>query len=189
MAQTRGSTLNGLYDYLNKVAPARVDELLAGVPAELRAELGHCKHAGWYPAEYFSALNEAVARVSDDPAKRVANLQGAGEHVATIAINSFMRLVLRMLTPSMFATKFPTFWRRDNTFGDVSISAVSADDGIVHVNMMGVSCVTHIVPVGSGYVKTILTHLLNRDVHPSFTEYTAENPAPDNAVLHLRWDV
>ncbi len=182
---TRGSVLNGLYEYLEKTAdPDQLARALETLPAELRAELGKCKHVGWYPAAYFSDLNNAIAALGSNEREVYDHVVGGGTQIATNALNSFMRLMLRMLTPSMFAGKLPDLWRRDNAFGSFEI--VELYKHSAKARMEGAP-VDHISIAAIGYVKTALQAITGTDVRVKCHGWSVETPRPEVATYDIDW--
>ncbi len=182
---TRGSTLNCLYRYLESNAPPdTLGDLIAGLPSDLQEQLGSCSHTGWYPAEYFGALNSAIASLGQTEDEAREHLIGAGTQIATAALNSFMRLMLRMLTPSLFARKFPAFWSRDNDFGICEISDVQATSAKAQIREAPVD---HISIVAIGYVSTALSAITGMKVRVDCREWSLDNPRPPTANLDIDW--
>src|SRR5262245_32651286 len=94
--------------------PETSQRLQAELPEDVKTALPNLKPAEWYPKEYEIALLRAIASVQGNDEGSFADLIGCGEFVASEATNSFLKILMKMLTPTMFAKKVPEFYLRDN---------------------------------------------------------------------------
>ncbi|HEY5947385.1 MAG TPA: hypothetical protein VIV40_17900 [Kofleriaceae bacterium] len=183
---TRGMVLAGIDGFIGK----RYDEATArrlrdGYSPELKAALRDVKIAAWYPRAHFIELNRAVGSVAGNDSA-YDDLLSAGHNIAEIATNTFMKLLLRMLTPRMFAKKFPDFWKRDNKGGYIQMDPTSKleEDQVVFF-LKEVEAFDHIGPVAAGFISYALGAITSKKVGIKVHGWTYDRPAP----AEIRYDV
>ena len=72
--RTRGSVINGLYEYLQKTtSPSQLADLVAQLPEGLQPNLGKLGPTDWYPATYFAAMTTAVASLGNTEDEKAAS--------------------------------------------------------------------------------------------------------------------
>lgn len=186
---TRGSVLVGLVSFLesNCDAPtyARVRDSFS---PELKSDLANVKHAVWYPRAHFIELNRAIANLHADSDEEAAEaLTEAGRHICEIASNSFMKLLLRMLTPKMFSQKFPDFWDRDNRGGACRVDTSELDQNRMVAWIEDVKGFDHVGPVARGYVGFAMERITGKPVKITMEGWSLENPSEESIRLQCEW--
>ena len=63
-----------------------------------------------------------------------------------------MKLLLKVLTPRMFARKFPDFWARDYRGGSVEVESI--DDNRLVIILKGVDDLDHMGAIAAGFIGT-----------------------------------
>jgi hypothetical protein len=121
--QVRGYMITACADYLREVAGAQDSpRIFDGFSKPLRESIDAAKPAVWYPVSALSEVLIALAARSqgnEDKAKEL--LVTAGSRMAREATNSFLRILMRMLTPTLLAKKLPDLWNRDCTGGRLAM--------------------------------------------------------------------
>ena len=168
--------------------PAVLNRVLDTVPADIRAAFGELKAAKWYPREYSVSLLRAVAwhHGGDERAVQDA-LVRCGTFIATEATNTFLKLLMKVLTPTLFAKKMPDFWKRDHTAGHIEVDTSEAKNGLLRLELCDVEGFDHIGVVGIGWMTYGLTAMGKSDVVVTQTGWNLENPGPSSIQYHLRW--
>ncbi len=188
--RTRGSNLTGVYGYLSREAdPDQLKELTREWPSQLLAEVESFKHAGWYPPEWFDLVCIAIASLGETEAEARRHLIGAGRAIATNAVNTFMKLMLRMLTPGLIIRRLPDLWLRDNAFGELTVVDSRVEEGLVTMELRDAPIVSHLGPVGVGYVGLLFEHILQTDVAIDVEGWSVDQPRSDRLVWKLTWSV
>lgn len=102
---------------LRKFIDANLDEqqravVYEGLPPQVTSLLPKLKPTEYYPLECATSLMNRVDLVVGDPQKSFDLLVNFGMFLATDAMNTFMKLLFKILTPSLLTTKFPTAYKR-----------------------------------------------------------------------------
>src|ERR1700722_8696935 len=100
----------GLSDHM----PAEFLQVVAAKTSTLKP--GH-----WYPRAEVMTLWRAVAEAGDSEATAYDNLVRCGEFSANAAAGTFLKFLLKVLTPRMFARKLPDFWAHDHQGGHIEV--------------------------------------------------------------------
>src|SRR5262249_16908134 len=124
---------------------------IAALSPALRQALSTATAASWQPVEHVSELFHAVAKLGNgDEEKAREHLEKCGEYQAVAATTTFLKLVMKVLTPNMFAKKLPTLWSRDATGGTYAVDV--AEDHII-CRLKDMEKFEHFAPTSVGYVR------------------------------------
>jgi len=168
--------------------PALLKRVLETVPSDIRTAFGELKAAEWYPREYSASLLRAVAwQHRDDERATHDALVRCGSFIAAEATNTFLRLLMKVLTPTLFAKKLPEFWRRDHTAGHFEVDTSEAKNGSLRLALCDVEGFDHIGVVGIGWMTYGFAAMGKSDVVVTQTGWKLEHPAPNKIQYHLRW--
>src|SRR6185312_16611206 len=104
--QIRGYMLKASGGYLREFAGADSKRIVSALTAPTREAMDNAKDAGWYPVAMLSETLNAVASLAkgnDEKGREL--LVNCGASMAREATNTFLRILMRMLTPNLFAKK------------------------------------------------------------------------------------
>lgn len=168
--------------------PEVSSRLFATIPVEIRAELHDLKAAEWYPRAYSIAVLRAIASHQGNDEQQVYNdLARCGMFIATEATNTFLKLLMKILTPTLFAKKIPEFWKRDQTGGHFEVDTSEAKDGRLKLELCDVEGFDHIGVIGIGWISFGLTAMGKSNVVVTQKGWALANPGPKNIEYHVRW--
>src|SRR5262245_61772472 len=136
--QARGymvlSTIACLEANYNEEQKKRVYDQLS---PDVRDMLGKHDKVHWYPVHHVSDLFRGIALLDDDEKKAHDRLVQVGRYIGSNATNTFLKLILRIMTPRLFAAKVGDFWARDHKIGVLKADASRVSERIIHVNLSG----------------------------------------------------
>jgi uncharacterized protein (TIGR02265 family) len=141
----------------------------------------------WRPREEAMVLWRAIAGVYGPSDERGAHqaLVRCGEKMSTYATTTWLRLLLRMLTPRMFVTKFPDTFRRDHKFGRLDVESVADKSFVVIFKEVG--GYDHFAPIAQGLATYAMTTMGLGDVKMTITPWSLANPAADELRVVASW--
>lgn len=187
-AMIRGYSLKQTAKYLDtKFDPdmrRRVGETL---PPSVRNMLGSFADAEWYPREYSSALFRAIAAARNDPEGSYQDLVACGELIATEATNTFLKLLMRIMSPTLFAKKIPDFWNRDQRGGRFEADVTDADKGLIRMRLADVFGYDHIGIVSIGWIQFGMIALGKKNVGIRQTGWALDRPGPETIEYEVTW--
>jgi len=153
--QMRGYGMLSAVAYLKKAAgEQRAMQIIDGLSQETKQAFNTAKEASWCSSKSIAEVYRAIASLSNgDEAIAQKNLIECGKYAAQEASNSFLKLLMKLLTPTMFAKKLPDLWARDCTVGKI---AVEVFDDKIRNRLVEVAGFDHLGPVAAGYVAFAL---------------------------------
>lgn len=178
----RGMLAKGVADFVDKNYEAAVrDKILQAVSADIRTARPGLQKNDWYPIRYILDYFRAIDSVLGDPGKTADHLERCGISIASDATNSFMKLLIKVLTIRMFARQFPEFWRKYHSAGTIEYDLSALDDKRV---------IFHLEPyeyqhlLAMGFLRFVFDALGKKNVR------VAHNcPAGERTVSKLRLEV
>lgn len=185
----RGYSVKQQLNFLEtQYEPAVSNRLLDTIPADIRTALRDLKAAEWYPREYSVGVLRAIASNHGQNEKGVyEDLARCGTFIATEATNTFLKLLMKILTPTLFAKKIPEFWKRDQTSGHFEVDTSGAKDGTLKLELCDVEGFDHIGVIGIGWISYGLTAMGKTNVVVNQKGWALANPGPKNIEYNVRW--
>ena len=167
-------------------SPEQSAKIRAGFPEPLRAVLADIKPAAWYPREHCVTLHDAIASASNGPDAAYESLVACGEFMATEATNTYLRLVMRLMTPGLFCKKVPSFWQRDHSLGEFLVDNVDNEAKQIDMRLRNVAGFNH---VGASCVGFLRFGMKAVGANAKFqqTGWSLANPAPAEIKYQVTW--
>jgi hypothetical protein len=183
----RGYIVSKSAAYLKSlVSEAEGRRIFEGLSPQVSHAIGQAKPAEWMPATYSSEILRAIAALSrgdDDHARE--ELVKCGRYIANEATNTFLKLLMRVLTPTLFAKKLPSFWSRDATAGRYEVE-VNDDKIVCHLKEM--EAFDHIAPIGVGYVSFALEAMGKTIRKSQLHGWSLATPNASDLWFELYWE-
>jgi len=185
----RGYSVRQQLNFLEtQYEPAVSGNLLDTIPADIRSEFKDLKAAEWYPRTYSVSVLRAIAsRHGQDERAVYDDLVRCGTFIATEATNTFLKLLMKILTPSLFAKKIPEFWKRDQTSGYIEVDTSAAKSGQMQLMLRDVAGFDHIGIISIGWMIYGMRAMGKEDVTVSQKGWTLQTPGPQEVVYDLKW--
>jgi hypothetical protein len=182
----RGYVLLSAVTYLRKAAgEQRAQQILDSLSPETRQTLATAKEASWCPSKHIAEVNRAIASLSNgDESSAQKDLIECGKFAALEASNTFLRLLMKLLTPTLFAKKLPDLWSRDCTAGKI---VVEVSDAKIRNRLSGVAGFDHLGPVAAGYVAFALGAMGKSITKTELHEWSLATPGPDEVWFEVFW--
>jgi len=184
--QVRGYTVLKTAAYIkHATGEQEAKRILQGLSPSLQQALTTATPASWLPVAHCSELFSAVAGLAKgDEAKAKAELINCGEFLGNEATNTFLKLVMKILTPAMFAKKLPSLWSRDATGGKYDVEVY--DDRIV-CKLLEMEEFEHIGPISVGYVSFALQAMRKPVAKSNLHGWSLDKPRPKECWFELYW--
>ena len=185
--QVRGYILASAQNFLREQAgQEKTAQVVSGLSDDLQAILPALKPAGWYPIELLGEFNRTIVATlaGDDEEKAREVLLDCGRFMGREASNTFLRLLMKMLTPNLLAKKIPEFWKRDHTAGHVEID-------ITDSNLVGrifpPESYSHCGPVSAGWCGFNLQTMGKTIEQTKISNWSLSDPAKSGVTFELVW--
>jgi hypothetical protein len=174
-------------DYFDPQIRRRIMEQL---PQQVKTALPAIKPAEWYPREYVMAMLKGIADVKKDDVGSYNDLVAYGCFVATEATNTFLKLMMKILTPTLWAKKIPELWLRDHQgSGHIEVDVSQADRGRIGMRLVGADGFDHIGAAAIGFFVFGLSALGKQGVQVTQTGWSMATPAPHEVKYEATWNL
>jgi hypothetical protein len=184
--KTRGYAMVATWKYINETFPAEARE-------RIRAHLSpEVRNQGTYDAVSFYSCNHlyepfvGIASLSSDQATAMKQLEECGKFIAREATNTFLRLIMKVVTPTLFAKKLPTLWSRDNTVGRFHVDLTNVESGRMVFHLEEVSGFFHIGPVAQGWIAFSMEAMGRQVKSIHLSNWSLKTPAPDAVQIDVQ---
>jgi hypothetical protein len=167
--------------------PGTRERLLATLPDDIRRALPQIKPAEWYPRTYSVALLRAIASANSEEKAVFDDLVRCGKFIATEATNTFLKLMMKVLTPTLFAKKIPELWERDQKGGRFEVDVSEVSQGKIGMKLCDVSGFEHIGIVSIGWIAFGMEGIGKGNVNVKQTGWSLINPGPTNVEYAVTW--
>lgn len=155
---TKGTNLANIVSFIdNHYSHSDRQKIYTHISNELKSKLKDIDSSAWYPVEHENELERAMAKVAANEAEVEANARALGRHIFNQALGTFMRLVIRVLTPAMFFKKTGEIWPRMFDFGSFQADASAIKDNRAVMHMRGVEGCDYIPAVSAGFIEQAVT--------------------------------
>jgi hypothetical protein len=186
---TRGYLIERVFSFIDSHYDAEsAQTILTSIPNEHADLRPHLKGAEWYSRAHLVEILRAIVRFSSDEETAYRDLKECGRFMSNEATNTYLKLLLKILTPALFAKKIPSFWERDNRDGgNFDPKETKVSDGHMRLKMVGVEGFDHVAPVSAGFCSFVLNAMGKKNIDVQQNGWSLATPCPESYVLELTW--
>lgn len=171
----------------NAFDSATREKILSALPDHLRGDLSHLDAAGWYPRQDSALLLRAIASVTNTDADARSLLVRCGEVIADESMNTFLKLVMKLMNPVRFANKLPSLWERDMKGGYFRVDVSRAAEKRIGFVLADVQDYDHIGPLTEGWLRVAMKALGETGVEIDLGGWSLATPGPREVSYDMRW--
>jgi hypothetical protein len=161
--------------------------VLSTLSPELQGVLSsQVKHGGWYAMSHLTELNRVTTSIvcKGDSARAQQALHDCGRYVAGEATNTFLKMLLKMLTPNLFAKKLPDVFRRDFSSGRLESTLSGRTLTCRYYELPGFE---HCAPLSSGFAAKAFEGMGKKIEQFRIKDWSLEQPTVDGTSFELTW--
>jgi hypothetical protein len=178
----------GTMEFIDKnYDPATRQRILDSLTPETRRFIEGMKKAQWAPPLASTELWAGITRESGDPQKARDELVKTGRHMGSFATNTYLKLLMKMLTIKMFAKKIPDIWARDANFGKVIVDLGQVDSQRIRIDFKDLGAYPYFGPVCQGWFAFSLETMGIKNVKVELENFSMENPDPGELTFRVTW--
>lgn len=183
--RARSYMLISTANYLTRKHGAEGQRIIDELSPETRNILTSENPANWSPMRnYVELLNCVAALGKGDDAKARDSLIEAGRYVAQEASTTFLRLMLKVLTPNLFAKKVPTVWQRDFSRGRAE---AEISERLLVFRMFEISEMDHIPCTAPGFISVAMESMGKSVKRINVHNWSLQEPCREGAYFELEW--
>lgn len=174
--------------YIEKAyEPATKKQIYERIPPRIRELFAFVDKFEWYPIDDAIAIFRALAAHHREGDGHVqAALEGVGRQIAETASTTSLKLLFRLMTPSLFAKKAPDLWER-NSCGELAVTKFDAERRRMNLTLKDVDGFDFIGVVAGGFVLYALEAVGCAKPKASFA-FDARTPAPAAVDYEMTWE-
>lgn len=160
--------------------------ILEQLSPEVRAMIGTYKEIEFYPITHWCEVLRGIASLyGNDEAAAERELAKCGEFIAHHATGTFLRLIMKVLTPTLFAKKIPSLWTRDNTKGEFAADLSEVDNGRMVFRLSKAGGLDYIGPVAKGWVNFAMKTMGRPPTSIKLSGWSLAQPGPDEIEIEI----
>ena len=156
------------------------------VLAEIARQQTTIKPKDWIPRPEIMVLWRGVADAAADDAGAYSDLIRCGESIAEHATGTFLKLLLKVLTPGMFARKFPDLWAHDHQGGRIENDEIQ--DKSMRITIKDIEGFDHVGAAAPGFICFALKAIGLKNIVTRSPNWSRATPGPRDAPLIVTWD-
>ena len=186
----RGPCLRGAGAYLRSIDR----ELAARIEAKYTPEMLRAVHDSgpkeWFPVDIWKGALDAIVQEQPDIKTARAAIRGVGRFICEGTVNSFLRLLMRIMTPRLFAEKSGSMIARD--FGGFPGGIdyhyeVQEDKKTVFLDVRNAGQHPYLGGTGQGFCEFAFQYMGKKNVLIDEPDCALDDWAPSHARWRIRW--
>jgi hypothetical protein len=168
-----------------KFGAQKAARVMGALSPKARSAATEMKPADWCSVESYAELLRALAAESNGDANNARDtLIACGEYVAREATNTFLKMLMKMLTPGLFASKLPSIWRRDCSGGNFEVNVT--DEKLI-CRLTDIKGFDHVPCTAAGFVRFALTGMGKTVKQVELHNWSLTQPCAEGASIELTW--
>jgi hypothetical protein len=140
----------------------------------------------WYPRRHEVEILKAIVEVAGKE-NAYQELLACGRFICGEAINTFLRVALRIMSPVLFSKKLPSMWKRDQRGGTFEADLSRAADKQVVLTLSDVADYEHCGPLTAGFFSFMWNAMGFPKAMIAQHGWSYERPGPAEVVFEVRW--
>lgn len=180
----KGHGIKSVYNYvLTNYSPDERNKIIARVDPEMVALYPKLQKSDWYPIRHLVSVYDAVAQE-----KGPDEMRPLGYGVAQEATGTFLKLVMKILTPAMFANKFDSFFHQYFDFGEIRADLTDISSNCVRfcIDLKGVEFPHHHV-VSLGWIESAFHGMGKKNVAVTLKSEHGQRVVTPEWLYEVRW--
>jgi hypothetical protein len=162
--------------------------ILGGLGGEARRFLETAKKSHWASPAYSSELWAGIVKEHPAPDEALEQLVKAGRYQGAYATNTYLKLLMRMLSVKMFAKKIPDLWSRDANFGTISLeNAAEIERGQLGLTFTDLTGFPYFGPICEGWFAFSLETMGLKNLKVAIQDWSLDDPDPGKLRFRISW--
>lgn len=189
-AEVRAQCLVGVTAYLNKLPTDLSEQIQSGYSPEVRRALQETQPNVFFPIEYWKEAIDGVVALQPDVRKARQEVSNIGVCICEGTVNSFLRLLMRIMNPTLFAKKCGNMIGRDfRGFPAGAEPEYTFDERENEITMTVKGAGNHIYlgGTGRGFVAFAFEYMGKKNVVIDEPGCADDDWAPDVVSWRVRW--
>lgn len=166
-----------LRERMSKEAVARAQQLYRDI-----------EPSSWRPRAELVGVWQSIVDVTEPHEDRVVfdALAHCGERTGEFSTNTFFRLLMKILTPRMFASRFSEFYKRDQQGGEGLVKEIGSNHVILGAR--DIKGYNYFAPITVGFARVPFRGMGLKNVRADCPNWSLKDPGPNEVEIHIHWD-
>jgi hypothetical protein len=163
----------------------RRQKVLDHISADSLRLIESMKSNDWYPMDPLAEITGAIIAANEgNPAMAEHDIIELGKFIGREATNTFLRLIIRVLTPRLFAKKLQAIYLRYYSVGSLSVDVT--EDRMV-ISFTGTKGFPHLPAIVVGWLSGVFEIMGKQLVSYKTTSWSITNPYNESFDVELVW--
>ncbi len=162
--------------------------IIGGLSPAARQFMDGAKKQQWAPPSHSAELWTGIAKENASAEQGYQQLIKAGRYQGAYATNTYLKLLMKMLTVKMFAKKFPDIWSRDANFGRVEVGNLAdIDSGKLMIHFKDLGKFPYFGPITQGWFSYSFEVMGLKNLKVDLHDWSMQNPDPGELTFQVGW--
>ena len=184
----RGYLIHGCMDYIDSFDADERRRIYENIASDVSRDRASYDKMLWYPLRTISQFYGAIGKLHPtDEVKAYNALLECGRFIAEAATNTFLKLLMRIMTPAVFGKKAPDLWARDHRYGRMEADVADLANNHLIIRLHDVGGYHHAGPVAAGFGMFALKSVGANEIDVKVGDWSIANPDPPQVRIDMRW--
>lgn len=190
VAAVRGPCLRGAGAYLRSIDPLLAQRIEANYTPEMLRAVHESGPKEWFPVDLWKAALDGIVEAQPDINAARAAIREIGRTICEGTVNSFLRLLMRIMTPRLFAEKSGSMIARDfgGFVGGIDYHYdVRDEEKTVFMEVRNAGRHPYLGATGQGFCEFAFQYMGKKDVIIDEPDCALDDWTPSQAKWRIRW--
>jgi hypothetical protein len=190
-AAVRGPCLRGAGAYLRSIDPKLAQQIEARYTPDMLHAVHESGPKDWFTIGLWKECLDAIVAAQPNVEASRAAIRSVGRHICEGTVNSFLRLLMRIMTPRLFAEKSGSMISRDfSGFPGGALDyhfSVSDDERQVLLEVRNAERHHYLGGTGQGFCEFAFQYMGKKNVVIDEPDCPLDDWAPKHLKWRIRW--
>jgi hypothetical protein len=184
--------MRGIGAYVRSLDKEQAMLIESSLSDETRRALHETSPEVWYPISVWKEALDRIVQCSPDPASARAAVRSAGRFICEGTVNSFLRVLMRIMTPSLFAKKSGSMIGKDfrgfsGGAPDYSYDLSKESEGLITLTIKNAGAHPYLSGTGQGFIEFAFHYMGKKNVVIDEPDCPMTDYAPEVMHIRIRW--
>ena len=187
----RGPCLRGVGAYLRSLDPSLAQKIEAKYTPDMLRVIHESGNKDWVSIDVWKRALDEIIAVQPSVEEGRAAIRSVGRFICEGTVNSFLRLLMRIMTPRLFAEKSSSMISRDfRGFPGGQLDyhfEVNEDQKIAVIEVRNAGRHPYLGGTGQGFCEFAFQYMGKKDIVVDEPDCALDDYCPERVRLRMRW--
>ncbi len=190
--QCRAHCMRGIGNYVRSLDPARAQQIESKLSEETLRSMYETSAEVWYPISVWKEALDTIVAQNSDPATARTAVRLVGRFICEGTVNSFLRVLMRIMTPTLFAKKSGVMIGKDfrgfpGGEPDYTYDLSKEPQGVMTMTIRNAKQHPYLGATGQGFIEFAFHYIGKKNVLIDEPDCPPNEYAPEVAHWRIRW--